>query len=274
MCQIQSLIPRAFYLGLCCQELKETFDTYVPGNISSLDMWFEHEAKQIPWNIPFGVFFDKTFGKEAKLPIEIIVHYRIPDNVGKGKILAMKNLQSVRNAYFHTLKEASIIRFGEAQNVLSKLSVAEQQNLWKALCEESQIDFFKLFRKAWDEYKPNQKEYSVPVRIHIRDVDDCIQRALPVYDKDGNEIQIADSLAQVLPKVFEKKEDEGGKISIKYKNVLIITHGIEIPLDTTMMFISKNLLYYDGFVYITLYIAQQMMSQDMLLWFIYCLCNC
>ena len=42
-------------------EIHKFFERYCPIPLGEPDIWLEWNSKPIPWNIPFGIFFDLNY---------------------------------------------------------------------------------------------------------------------------------------------------------------------------------------------------------------------
>ena len=120
--------------------------------------------------MPFGAIFDLYFGKNPKLPTDIIVHYR---NFPKDQLLIFEGIASVREQYFNSLKEASLIKFEEAQNIMVDMNQSELNKLWTSIIEEKYDTFNFLFKKAWDT-RSLRESSRVPLRIFVSNMDHFI----------------------------------------------------------------------------------------------------
>ena len=127
--------------------------------------------------MPFGAVFDMAFGMNPKLPVEIVVNYRgFEEQVQNCMLLDLPKvaeLESVSDQYFNTLKEASVIRFGDANNVLAKMKFEDKKKLFDALVKGRFEDFCFKFNQIWVA-KEYERRAKIGIRLFVSGKDDFI----------------------------------------------------------------------------------------------------
>lgn len=76
----------------------------------------------MPWDIPFGVFYDRAVlpTENESIPIEIKVNYRkFPEELSLSGHL---NPELIRKNYIHSLKDAAVTRLGSSDRVKIELT--------------------------------------------------------------------------------------------------------------------------------------------------------
>ena len=75
-------VPRNSYIYWYVEEIDEYFSEYAQ-QINKGQLWFEIAGVPVPWDTPFGVFFDQVSHLlRDQAPVEVVVHYRgIPEDL-------------------------------------------------------------------------------------------------------------------------------------------------------------------------------------------------
>jgi autophagy-related protein 5 len=226
----------------------------------------------VRWHIPTGVLWDamrvaaqlrdtdqndefSLFGPSSALvagaevaPWELEAHFQqFPSEVVMRMIpddhdgTTSSHLVSVRTHFFNSLKEASYIKHGDSHAVNS-LSVSESDAIWNAMCAQDWKSFTGAARGKLD--AEAGRLHRVPLRVFLDgSVAKCYQEPVVPYDANG-EVRL---LGDVLQEVLRLHDPEATPAE---PEMVAIIHGVQVPLDTPIVWIVVNMCHPDQFVYV------------------------
>jgi len=266
-------LPRVSYLPIVCGPVRDHFMLYAPSVID--EMWFDFNGIPLKWHHPIGVLFD-LLTTQTDLPWPLTVHFQ---EFPSASLLRCASEEIVKSQFTNTLKEANFIKHGDAGKVNS-LSVLESEALWIGL-RTYDFDMFWSSNKLLG--APINCMKYVPIRV-IQEKLPFIQDLVLPRDENGNERTLSSVLYQLLfqfkpPQISSpqldtqnpSQEPEGqtaGEGGSNNNNLAISTapklpvlsawlQGIELPLESTVVWLYDRFSYPDNFLYLVVQIKKK-----------------
>ncbi|KAI6213584.1 Autophagy protein 5 [Aphelenchoides besseyi] len=235
-----TILPRREYFPLVLGKALQFFSN-VLGEVENItDAWLEADGIPLKWHHPVGVLFDLHSGAE-NLPWTVIVKFmgssrqsssstkEFPAEVIRGSREAMKN------CFFQTIKEADQLKHkGHAFDAMDSV---EHGKLFDSICNGKFDDFWSVNSKLMA-LDGEGKFGNIPLRFH--ELGKPFRQSLIKTTKegeDGNEMLLKDAVKLV----YQNEEI--------CENSTFITHGVEIPLETPVVWLARNLSYPDNFLH-------------------------
>jgi autophagy-related protein 5 len=209
-----------------------------------LDIFYSYRGLPLKWHYPIGLLYDLlSDGSAEMLPWGIAVHFYDPFPV--QTIIRMLTHDSPRETFMATVKQADYIRCGgSSRSYMAMLSKSDQSRLWDGLWSDN----FERFWQANSKLLQQQRQaFNIPLRIYQTPLIDSamnwpppIQELVSSTRTDGKETTVGDLLESVTP--VEKRPAAAAAV----------LHGVEIPLETPLCWLSENCAYADGFLHVVL----------------------
>jgi autophagy-related protein 5 len=202
------------------------------------EWWFEFEEVPLKWSLPVGLLFDTLTGldpgaRRRETVWNLTLHYR---NYPSEYILPLASAGTLEQHWMNQVKESCYVQNGTAKPIMS-LSKQLSSDLWKSV----ETHNFNLFWSIFPKIIPKELKH-IPVRFHLTLSNTVIDVPVrPTVTTTGELVQLGAVLKQVLPDLFNNKTS---KITAKP-----VIHGINIPLETPLVELYKEVLYIDGFLH-------------------------
>lgn len=207
-------------------------------------------------HLPIGVLFD-LHGSESDLPWKITVHFQgFPEN----ELVRIPDIKTLKSNFMNVLKEvffflilknipfwtkntskANYLKHGDGSKVNS-LPLSDQDDLWDGLVSDNFDKYWKANRKLLAQM-PAMK--SAAVRIFKPDSKSFIQLPINPLKEGETSITLLEALQTLSPTQFPKEKTE----EISFDPII---HGISMPLDTPLFWLSTVATHPDNFLYIML----------------------
>ncbi|KAI8335270.1 putative autophagy protein [Choanephora cucurbitarum] len=226
-------VPRCSYLPLVTrriQKIMKDLDMQFPDE-SFQSAWYEADHLPLKWHYPIGLLFDLHANT---LPWTLTIHFT---DLPTESILLKPTPESMQDMFMSMVKEADFLRFGTTKKVMN-LSKRDSTQLWQSLASD-QYDDFRAVNKQLTEYSNNLRD--VPIKVYLPDQCPVIQGLVPFHQ--DSEIPI---LSQVVTKLIPALDEQ------TLASVLVVTHGIELPLDMPIHWAYENLCYADNFLHLVI----------------------
>ncbi|KAI8823435.1 autophagy protein Apg5-domain-containing protein [Fimicolochytrium jonesii] len=252
------LLHRCSYLSLISSTVRQFFARNARLLIAQHDdaeIWYSYKGTPLKWHHPVGLLCDYHLGTETNgagavpLPWYITVHFSNFPTVELIRMQPKQHLETARDSFMSLVKEADYLRNGTIKRVMG-LSKNDQTQLWDALVSHNYNAFWDVNSQLVTQ--ENSIPKYIPLRIHIlgRAV---IQEPVPSVDDNlDKEYSLHDVLGRLIPDVFgggPEDAAEGGFAPSAERKPAAILHGIVIPLDTPILWLSRNCSYPDGFLH-------------------------
>ncbi|KAI8343407.1 autophagy protein 5 [Chlamydoabsidia padenii] len=235
-------VPRYSYLPLFTPQLLSNSK-----RLDSLDansIWYEYNGEPLKWHYPIGLLYDMAvrLGSTTcpELPWRINVHSNnFPDTL----ILRNPGLETIQDMYMSMIKEADFLRHGSTKKVMN-LSKQDQSQLWQALSTERYEDYWNVNQHILDDRGVGLR--SVPIRLYLPDQCPVIQDTTSFTNEQGASRTLGDILHSIIPSLFL----QNGTYTNTESNLIVVLHGIQLPLHTPIRWASDHLSYPDNFLHL------------------------
>ncbi|KAL4084801.1 hypothetical protein QTP88_027703 [Uroleucon formosanum] len=227
------MVPRMSYFPLVCDKVKKHFVKHVDPEKQEMEMWLEFKNIPLKWNNPIGVLYDlfTINDKQVDLPWKITVHF---DNFPEDQLLRCSCRESVESNFMSSMKEADMLK--HRSQVFSTMQRHQHNQLWTGLLNDKFDQFWSENKKLME---PSEGSYFKHIPIHFyRSGSSVMTQTLvkPVSD-DGNHITLGELIKLNYPSLDNPK---------------IFTHGICIPHETPIQWMSEHMSYLDNFLHLVI----------------------
>lgn len=217
-----AMLPRCSYFPVYLNKIINFFSNR-HGRIDPENVWLEANGVPLKLYLPIGVLYD-LYAQDDDVTWNVYIRSSDPPqgymNLSKDTMELMF-MQSVKEADF--LKRKAICITG--------MKMDEHKRLWNSVAQSHFDDFWSINRKLMD---CTEKQFDrVPLRIH--------RKGAPFKQGSLNFCQ-DETIGQAISKLLS--EDISG--------MEFVSHGIELPLDTPLLFAITNLAYPDNFLHVVL----------------------
>jgi len=234
-----TMLSRVSYFPLVLSKLLQYFVNMVD-EIKAADVWFEYNGAPLKWHYPVGVLFD-LHKIDDTLPWRITVRTKaFPD-----QLIRMANRDALESSFIQSIKEADQLKHKAA--VINAMKSDEHKQLWDGLVHDRFDEFWSVNKKLMVHNSNGMTDESVILHVPMRfyQVGHPFRQALITpYSTTSNDTSnrpttLADAIRKLRPDFDASK-------------FRIVSHGIELPLDTPNIWLAENLAYPDNFVHLCL----------------------
>nr|AKH66778.1 autophagy protein 5 [Artemia parthenogenetica] len=226
------MLPPMSYFPLVTEKVRRTFLHFVDTEFHNADMWFDCEGTPLKWHYPIGVLYDLV-RNEDQLPWAITVHF---GSVPK-EIIHCPSKETVESFWVNCLKEADLLkhRLNYKVNCMQKRDLTQ---MFSGILHDK-FDQFWTINKKLMESTPEGFKF-IPFRLYTPDRGDkpFIQFQMKPYNSEG----VVNTLKNLL-------DECDPKLARDFKVVL---HGIFIPQEMPLQWLSEHMSYADSFLHIVL----------------------
>ncbi|ORX55517.1 hypothetical protein BCR36DRAFT_187952 [Piromyces finnis] len=180
----------------------------------------------------YDIFENSQNSEKSILPWEITIHF---SDFPKNKLLKFKNLDTLKDTYFTTLKESDYMRYGNANKIMC-LSLEDQSSLWNSLCK---LDF-KNFWNINSKLLANTPWLNISARIYYNNT--VIQERFVDINEEG--ITLKNLILSWCSEDFNENSN--------FDNYRFILHGLNISIDTPLLWLGQYLSYPDNWLHIVI----------------------
>ncbi|XP_063709568.1 autophagy protein 5 [Culicoides brevitarsis] len=233
------MIPRLSYFPIVTEKVKKHFLRFVPNEYQDNEMWLSYNGTPLKWHYPIGVLFDLfNVGEDSTLPWALTVHFtKFPDDV----IFRCPNRETVEAHFMASLKEADVLK--HRGTVMQNMQKKDHTQLWLGLVNDKFDQFWAVNRRLMEQGSDQEGDFKhIPIRC---------------YNEDGTYRQ-----KLVTPISTSAENGAGQKRTVQdllnefstpvRKAVSAKTHGITLPEDTPLQWLSEHMSYPDNFLHICL----------------------
>jgi len=193
--------------------------------------------------------------------------------------LILNPLDSIQDVFLNSVKEADCLRHGNTKRVLN-LSKAELEQLWHGLQTKSHDEFWGVNKKLVEADSVRH----VPLRLHVKGKG-VLQDLVPPKDANGQPTTLSTALIKLGITGIAKSDGDGPKLRHLSRSVsddassdslpthasletsaaqeysmvhfhdagkgrTCTLHGIGVPTDASLTWLSNCMAYPDGFLHI------------------------
>jgi len=239
------LVPRVSYLPLLNSRLRRHFaSSLISGNLLEQQIWFDFEDEPLKWHWPIGVLYDLLANES--LPWSLTVHFT---NYPSDKLLQCKSTEQVEQQLFQSIKEADHLK--HRKNLAGEMQKKYHKQLWQGLENDRFEQFWSINRKFMDN-SPDDPIRNVPFRLyHKASIDGSVgmvylQRLCKPTKNSGERETLGDLLKDLSEEINQSIKD------FNSDDWRIVSHGIDLPPETPMLWCCVNFAYPDNFVHLCL----------------------
>ncbi|KAH1012804.1 hypothetical protein HUJ05_011893 [Dendroctonus ponderosae] len=192
-------------------------------------MWLKCNGQPMKWHLPIGLLYDLLIDSEDEaLPWVISVHFdKFPDS----KIYRLSNKETVESYFMSCIKEADVLK--HKTQIATNMQKKDHTQLWLGLQNDKFDQFWAVNRKLMEVSGESDHFKYIPFRCYLED--SYKQKLVKPVAEDGSR----KTLQHLLKEVFPDKP-----------NVTVKIHGLIVPLDTPLQWMSEHLSYPDNFLHL------------------------
>ncbi|XP_070493639.1 autophagy protein 5 [Chironomus tepperi] len=223
------LLPRVSYLSLTIEKIKKHFQRYIE---KEDEIWFSFNSIPLKFHIPIGVLYD-LIGSEHVLPWQINVHFnKFPEEC----LFKFPNKDVIESFFMNCLKEADFLK--HKGQIVSQMQKKEHKQLFLGLQNDKFDQFWAVNRRLMESMEQENYFKFIPLRCYTDDGYSYMQKLICPLTEKGQKKVLKDLLKELSTPVL--------------KAVGAKTHGVEVPLDAELQWLSETLSYPDNFLHLCL----------------------
>ncbi|CAN7984463.1 unnamed protein product [Ixodes pacificus] len=226
------MISRISYFPLVVDKVHKHFSRHVDERHHGNEMWVEYNGQPLKWHLPIGLLHD-YYASDSTLPWNITVHFQ---NFPEGQLLHCGSRAVVEAHFMSTVKEADMLK--HRSQVMSSMQKKDHNQLWSGLLNSKFDQFWAVNRKLMERTGGEGFKH-IPFRLYMSDCT-LLQRLITPVTASGEKATLETLLQQVAPHVLT---GDGAAFSV-------VTHGIQVPLDSPLQWMSEHLSYPDNFLHL------------------------
>jgi autophagy-related protein 5 len=225
------MVPRMSYFPLVCDKVKKHFVKHVDPEKQEMEMWLEFKNIPLKWNYPIGVLHDlyTNYDNKEASPWQIIVHF---DHFPEDQLIRCPCREIVESNFMSSMKEADMLK--HKSQVFSTMQRHQHNQLWIGLLNDKFDQFWSENKKLMEPSDGIYFKY-IPVHFYRHGSSVMTQTLVKPMSDDGNLLLLGELLKQIYPTM---------------DNLQVITHGIYIPNETPIQWMSQHMSYLDNFLYL------------------------
>ncbi|KAF8382627.1 atg-5 [Pristionchus pacificus] len=221
-----AMLPRVSYFPLILPKVINYFtSTCEELRLEQDKLWLEYSRQPIKMYYPIGVLFD-MMKTDDFLPWTISL--RTKDAPSNGANIGKEALESM---FMQSLKEADYLR--RKADVITSMKSEDHKQLWRGLAHDNFDEFWSVNKKLVDS---SEKVAYLPIRLY-KTGSPMSQIPLSPWKSPSSPNLLSDALTSL-------------ESSLDLSTHSIISHGIEVPLDTPLSWLAQNVSYPDNFVHL------------------------
>jgi autophagy-related protein 5 len=147
-----------------------------------------------------------------------------------------------REMFFSSLKEADYIRYGSSRKMMN-LTKKDQTQIWNSLLTDNYEQYVEIRQKITDE-----KVKFIPLKVYALELSTTFQDLFPAF-KDAENSQTLESALKII---FDP-------VGFGFSSSIFLLHGVKIPLNTPLVWLSENMSYSDTFLHL---VCAKKMEED------------
>ncbi|XP_065226905.1 autophagy protein 5 [Planococcus citri] len=223
------MVPRLSYFPLVWDKVRKHFSKHVHPDKQESEMWLDFNGTPLRWHYPVGLLFD-LYAYDTQLPWSLTVHF---DKFPEDEIIHCASRDVVKSHFMSTIKEADALK--HRSQVISIMQEKEHTQLWLGLQNDKFDQFWAVNKKLMDT-SSNEGEFKhIPFRLYTTDDAPFVQKLIKPYNEDKQQKVLSNLIQEIYPSNYDKMK--------------VIIHGIDIPLDTPIQWLSEHLSYPDNFLH-------------------------
>lgn len=234
------MIPRISYFSLVIEKVSRHFSRSVDeSSRDGKDLWLEFDGQALKLHWPVGLLWDLIDPRvsEKSLPWNLTLHFsKFPEE----QLVRCSNQKSMEAMFIAYIKEADQLK--HRGDVMSHLLERDHKALVSGFFNSKFDQFWSINRKLMDFGTVNTFRF-IPLRLYlVSHQGKFINKLVKPLTQEGEPVKLFDYLTSII-----------NSLNIDDKtlaNSKFITHGICIPSETTLIWMSCHLSYPDNFVHL------------------------
>ncbi|XP_024085934.1 LOW QUALITY PROTEIN: autophagy protein 5-like, partial [Cimex lectularius] len=178
---------------------------------------------------PIGVLFD-IFESDIQLPWVINVRF---DNFPEQKLLHCPSKEYVESHFLSSLKKADVMK--HKTQIVTNMQKKDHRQLCLGLQNDKFDQFWAVNRKLM-ESGPDECFKNIPFKLYFRE-EHYVQKLVKPVHQEVKRKTFGDFINEVVP------------ASVDMSSFKILIHGIEVPHETPLQWMSEHLSYPDNFLH-------------------------
>lgn len=231
---IYLMVPRLSYFPLVTEKIQKHFTKFVSPEKQG-EMWLECDGQPLKWHYPIGLLFD-LYACKDDLPWCITAHFQ---NFPEEDLIHCSTKDAVESHYMSVVKEADTLK--HRAQVINSMQKRDHKQLWTGLLHEKFDQFWTVNKKLMESSGEDMFK-NIPFRLYLPERP-IIQLLFRPVNTEGYNQTLRDLLMEVVPNMWN--ED-------KTFSRLVVLHGVEPSLDTSLLWLSEHISYPDNFLHICL----------------------
>nr|CAG4652079.1 EOG090X0BB3 [Triops cancriformis] len=226
------MVPRLSYFPLVTDKVRRYFARYIHPDKQDAELWLEFEGQPLKWHYPIGVLYDNTTSCGKSLPWKLEVHF---DKFPEQKLMHCPSREAVESHFMSCLKEADALKHRGV--IVSGMQKKDHTQLWTGLQNDKFDQFWAINRKIME---CSEGFRYIPFRCYHFSLGErpFLQSLMKPIQEGSSKTTLTHLVQQCFP-------------DWNVNEVSIMTHGIRIPLETPLQWLSEHLSYPDNFLHLT-----------------------
>lgn len=225
------MLPRLSYFPLVTDKVSKYFSKFIKQD-EPREMWLAYASQPLKWHYPIGVLYD-IYSEGDSMPWNVTVHFQ---EFPEDELLHCPSKDAVESQFMSMLKEADSLK--HKSQVINSMQKKDHKQIWTALIHEKYEPFWTVNKRLMESSGDDMFKY-IPFRIYQMDKPN-IQKIFKPFNAEGQEQKLGDLLQECVPHLWHQ--------DIFTKRA--VTHGINMTLDTPILWLSQNFSYPDNFLHI------------------------
>ncbi|CAJ0954484.1 unnamed protein product, partial [Mesorhabditis belari] len=224
-----TMLSRCSYFTFVLPKAVQMFSTNCPNLSIDLDnVWLEYNRMPLKTYFPIGVLFD-LLKEDESLPWRISLRTK-----NKPEGLSTVNRDMTQTMFMQAVKEADYLK--RKGDMINCMKSDDHKQLWSAL-SQNQFDAFWSINRKLMECSDSRPFLLLPIRLYERGKS---FKQAPIQPTTSGHPTTLEEAIKILDS------------DIDYNDAKFICHGIQIPLDTPVLWMTRNFAYPDNFVHMCL----------------------
>nr|AWD06774.1 Atg5 [Dugesia japonica] len=241
---VYMLVPRVSYLPLFSEKLQNHFKRLI-NHQEEFKVWFSADKIPLKSHYPVGLLYDCA--SNQSLPWSITVHF---SNFPSDKLIDLSKEENLESHFIYTVKEADYLK--SRGLLIQSFQQKEMESIWAGLKTDNFEQFWSINRKLMDYEKIAHESNKaggenpvvhngfkcIPCRVYLPDRIGFVQKLIKSMHDNGDQYVLSDLIA-----ILELPLDN-------VTNYKFIIHGIDVPSNSPLQWLSENFSYPDNFLHI------------------------
>lgn len=223
------VLQRNSYLPLYQEKIQSHFAPFLQEE-DDKEIWFDVDGKPLKWHYPIGVLIDTLFTEKTTNVVDINVHFH---DFPECSLLHLKNIDAMESCFMSTLKEADNLK--HRGQVINNMNRSQHKQLWNSLRAGDYEKFWSINGKLMDGYEKSKTFRLIPLRVYLNE--EVRQELVSPINREGGMLTLGD----IMPKFFKSEENP---------TFTTISHGIHLPLNVPLQWLSVHMSYADNFLHV------------------------